>query len=201
MLFSESRKFSPATAWLKIAAVAILCAPVQAQVGFTSGSAYHNLMGFQHFAPLVGVDVSTPKVSNTFWWSSARKSYVGDGWTIWEQGAYYFNKGAFGAGPAALLRYTSNSQYSKTSFYPSVAFQCRSDKWRMETFVHFRDHSTLNHGRGASIVLRRDLGVLPNQLAVSLRTGLTIMRFSDGLPSAYGTVMQFGVVIARHPSL
>jgi hypothetical protein len=171
------------------------------QVGFTSGSAYHNLMGFQHLAPLVGVDISAPRVTNTLWWSSARKSYVGDGWTIWEQGAFYFNRGSFGAGPAALIRYTSNSQYSKTSVYPSVAVQCRAAGWRVEGFVHLRDQGTLNHGRGASIMVRRELAALPNQLGVSLRTGLTIMRFSDGLPGAYGTVMQFGVVITRRSPL
>ncbi len=118
---------------------------------------------------------------------------------MWEQGAFYFNRGAFGAGPAALVRYTSNSQYSKTSLYPSIAVQARSAAWRVEGFVHFRDQWTLNHGRGASIMLRRDLVGPHDQLGISVRTGLTIMRFSDGLPGAYGTVMQFGVVIGRRP--
>ena len=178
-----------------------LATGLHAQVGVTSGSVYHSQMGFQHFAPLVGVDAATSRFTNTLWWSSARKSYVGNGSTLWEQGAFYFNRGSFGAGPAALVRYTSNSQYSKTSLYPSVAIQCRTNGWRVEGFVHLRDQGTLNHGRGASIIVRRDLSQLSNQLGLSLRTGVTVMRFSDGLPGAYGTVMQFGVVVMRRSTL
>ena len=63
-------------------------------------------------------------------------------------GAIYFNRGSFGIGPAAVVRYTSNSQYTKTSLYPSFAMQCRTTRWRVEAFVHFRDQWTRNHGRG-----------------------------------------------------
>jgi hypothetical protein len=179
------------------AALLWVAAPANAQVGFASGSVYHNWMGFDHYAPYVGLDANTPRFSDTFWWSSAYKTYVGNGWTVWEQGAFYFNRGAFGAGPAALVRYTSNSEYSKTSFYPSAALQCRSGRWRVEALIHFRDQWTQNHGRGASLMLRRELAQLPNQLTVTLRTGVTVMRFADGLPDPYGTVLQFGVVIGR----
>jgi hypothetical protein len=170
-----------------------------AQVGFTTGSVYHNWMGFGHFAPLAGVEVNTARFSNNFWWSSAAKSYVGNGWTVWEQSAGYFNRGAFGAGPAALVRYTSNSQYTKTSFYPSVAMQCRTDKWRIEAFVHFRDQWTLNHGRGASLMLRRELRSPNRRVGIAVRTGITVMRFSDHLADPYGTIMQAGISILSRP--
>jgi hypothetical protein len=171
-----------------------------AQVGFTTGSVYHNWMGFQHFAPSVGLDVNTPHFTNTFWWSSAAKTYVGDGWTVWEQGAAYWNHGAFGAGPAALVRYTANSQYTKASFYPSVAVQCRSAQWHVEGFIHFRDQWTQNHGRGASLMVRRDLTKPSSRFAVAVRTGMTIMKFSDGVSDPYGTVMQGGIVVSPRRS-
>ena len=171
-----------------------------AQIGFTTGSVYHNWMGFQHFAPSVGVDVNTPHFTNTFWWSSAAKTYVGDGWTVWEQGAAYWNHGALGAGPAALVRYTANRQYTKTSFYPSVAVQCRSDQWHVEGFIHFRDQWTQNHGRGASLMVRRDLTKPTSRFAVAVRTGITIMKFSDGVSDPYGTVMQGGIVVSPRRS-
>jgi hypothetical protein len=171
-----------------------------AQVGFTTGTVYHNWMGFQHMAPSIGLDVSTPHVTNTFWWSSASKTYVGNGWTVWEQGAVYWNHGAFGAGPAALVRYTANSQYTKTSFYPSAAVQCRSGQWRVEGFVHFRDQSTQNHGRGASLMVRRELTQQSSRLGVSVRSGITIMKFADGLSDPYGTVIQGGIVISPRRS-
>lgn len=171
-----------------------------AQIGFTAGPVYHNWMGFQHLAPSAGLDVSTQHFTNTFWWSSAAKTYVGDGWTVWEQGAAYWNHGAFGAGPAALVRYTANSQYAKTSFYPSVAVRCRSAQWSVEGFVHFRDQWTQNHGRGASLMVRRELTPVSSRFGVAVRTGITIMKFSDGLTDPYGTVMQAGIVISpRRP--
>jgi len=171
-----------------------------AQVGFTTGTVYHNWMGFQHLAPSVGLDVDTPHFSNNFWWSSAAKTYVGDGWTVWEQGAAYWNHGAFGVGPAALVRYTANSQYTKTSFYPSVAVQCRSAQWHLEAFAHFRDQWTQNHGRGASLMVRRDLTTASSRFAVAVRTGITVMKFSDGFSDPYGTVMQGGIVVSPRRS-
>jgi hypothetical protein len=171
-----------------------------AQVGFTTGTVYHNWMGFQRLAPSVGLDIDTPHVSNTFWWSPAVKTYVGDGWTMWEQGAVYWNHGAFGVGPGALVRYTANSQYTKTSFYPSVAVQCRSGQWHMEGFVHLRDQWTQNHGRGGTLMVRRDLTSAFSRLGVAVRTGITFMKFSDGFSDPYGTVMQAGIILSpRHP--
>lgn len=182
----------------------LLFAAVQAapaQVGFTTGTVYHNWMGFQPLAPSIGLDVSTAHFTNTFWWSSAVKTYVGDGWTVWEQGAAYWNHGAFGVGPAALVRYTANSQYTKTSFYPSLAVQCQEAKWRVEGFVHFRDQWTQNHGRGASLMLRRELTPVSSRFRVAVRIGITIMKFSDGISDPYGTVMQAGIVISPRRQL
>jgi len=153
-------------------------------------------MGFQRVAPSLGVDVDTPHVSNNFWWSSAEKTYVGNGWTMWEQGAAYWNHSAFGVGPAALLRYTANSEYTKTSFYPSAAVQYRSAQWHVEAYVHFRDQWTQNHGRGASLMVRHDLTSPFSRLGVSIRTGITVMRFSDGLSDPYGTVLQAGIILS-----
>ncbi len=172
-----------------------------AQIGFTGGTVYHNWMGFQRLAPTLGADVNTSHFTNTLWWSSAVKSYVGDGWALWEQGAAYWNHGAFGAGPAILLRHTSNSQFSKTSVYPSVAVACRTAGWSVEAFAHFRDQWTNNHGRGASVMLRRELMPPMRRLGIALRTGVTVMRFSDGLPDSYGTVVQGGIVISRRRPL
>jgi hypothetical protein len=167
-----------------------------AQVGFTTGSVYHNWMGFQRLAPSVGLDVSSQHFTNTFWWSSAAKTYVGDGWTVWEQAAAYWTHGAFGAGPAALVRHTANSQYAKTSLYPSFAVECQAAQWRVEGFVHFRDQWTQNHGRGASLMVHRELTPVSSRIGVTMRTGITIMKFSDGLTDPYGTVMQAGIVIS-----
>jgi len=172
-----------------------------AEVGVSSGSVYQKWMGFQPMSPFVGVDVSAAHVTNSFWWSSAQKSYVGNGWSLWEQGAVYFNHGAFGAGPAALVRYTFNSEFTKTSFYPSVALQYHTPKWRVEGIVHLRDQWTLNHGRGASIMVRRDLNRFTKQVGMALRAGVTILKFSDGLTCPYGTVLQFGIVVYHRPEL
>lgn len=204
----ETRQFKRATGVRgyfskpAIGAILLLAAAniVHAQVGVTTGTVYHNWMGFERLAPSVGLDVSTPHVTNTFWWSSASKKYVGNGWTVWEQGAAYWNRGAFGVGPAALVRYTANSQYTKTSFYPSVAVQCRSAQWRVEGFIHFRDQWTQNHGRGASLMVRRDLTPSSSRIGVSVRSGITIMKFADGLSDPYGTVIQAGIVLSpRRP--
>lgn len=172
-----------------------------AQIGFETGTVFHNWMGFQKLAPSIGADVNTARFTDTLWWSSAAKTYVGDGWTVWEQGAFYFNHGAFGAGPAALVRYTENSEYTKTSFYPSLAVQCRAAKWRVEAFAHFRDQWTLNHGRGASLMVRRDLTPSYSRFQVAFRTEVTVLKFSDGLSNPYGTVMQAGFVISPHRKL
>jgi hypothetical protein len=168
-----------------------------AQIGFTAGSVYHDWMGFDRLAPTVGADVNTRHFTNTVWWSSAAKSYVGNGWALWEQGAAYWNRGAFGVGPALLLRHTDNSQFGKTSVYPSVAAAWRAPVWSIEGFVHFRDQWTYNHGRGASVMLRRELMPPSSRLGFALRAGVTVLRFSDGLPEAYGTVVQGGIVVSR----
>ena len=171
-----------------------------AQVGFAMGSVYQRWMGFQPLAPTIGADINTPHFSNLAWWSPAQKTYVGNGWSLWEQGAAYVNRGSFGAGPAVLVRYTSNSQFEKASIYPSVAFQCRSEKWKVESFIHFRDPRTVNHGRGASIAVRRDLMSPHAHLGMSLRASVTILKFSDALPEPYGSVVQFGMVFYRRSS-
>jgi len=168
-----------------------------AQIGFTGGTVFHHWMGFQPAAALAGVDWNTPHISNTLWWSPSVKEYVGNGWTAWEQGAAYLNRGTFGIGPGVLVRYTSNSQYTKTSLYPSFAMQCRTTKWRVEAFVHLRDQWTQNHGRGASLVVRRELMALRDRFSVALRAEFTAMRFSDGLANPYGTVTQAGFVLYR----
>lgn len=166
-----------------------------AEIGVSTGSVYQRWMGFDPWAPTIGVDLSSPNFSNTFWWSSARKSYVGNGWSAWEQAAAYFNHGAFGVGPSALVRYTSNDQFTKTSFYPSVAFQCRTPKWRVETFIHFRDPLTLNHGRGAAISVRRELNPGNKSVGLAFKGEITLLKFSDGLPDRYGSITQFGLVV------
>lgn len=168
-----------------------------AQVGLVTGSVYQRWMGFQPVAPTVGADISTAHFTNSAWWSPAQKTYVGNGWSLWEQGAAYLNRGSFGAGPAVLIRYTSNSQFEKASIYPSVALQCRSEKWRVESFIHFRDPRTLNHGRGASIAIRRDLTSPHAHFGMSLRASVTILKFSDALPEPYGSVVNVGVVFYR----
>ena len=179
------------------AALSLLSAhAADAQIGFATGTVYHNEMGFQRLAPSVGLDVDTPHFSNTFWWSSAEKTYVGNGWTMWEQGAAYWNHGSFGAGPGALVRYTSNSEYTKTSFYPSLAVQYRSAQWHLEGFVHFRDQWTQNHGRGVSLMVRRDLTSRFSRLGVAVRSGITLMKFSDGFSDPYGTVIQAGIILS-----
>jgi hypothetical protein len=178
-----------------LALLIAIAGTAHAQVGFTTGSVYHKWVGFEHFSLLAGVEVNTARFSSNFWWSSAAKSYVGNGWTAWEQAALYFNRGSFGAGPAALVRYTSNTQYTKTSLYPSIAMQCRTSKWRIEAFVHFRDQWTLNHGRGASLLLRRDLRDPSGRFGIAVRTGVTILKFSDRLADPYGSIMQVGISI------
>lgn len=188
------------SAVLAAASVMFSAHAANAQIGFTTGTVYHNWMGFQRLAPSVGLDVDTPHFSNTFWWSSAQKTYVGDGWTVWEQGAAYWNHGAFGVGPGALVRYTANSEYTKTSFYPSLAVQCRSAQWHIEGFVHFRDQWTQNHGRGVSLLVRRDLTTQFSRIGVAVRTGVTLMKFSDGFSDPYGTVLQAGIIVSpRRP--
>jgi hypothetical protein len=167
----------------------------RAQIGFTTGTVFHRWMGFQPAAALAGVDWNTPHISNTLWWSPSVKEYVGNGWTAWEQGAGYLNRGLFGIGPGVLVRYTSNSQYTKTSLYPSFAMQCRTAKWRVEAFVHFRDQWTQNHGRGASLVVRRELMPVHGRFSLAMRAEFTAMKFSDGLSNPYGTVTQAGFVL------
>jgi len=166
-------------------ALLLLATAAQAQTGLLTGVVSTYGLGYTRPVPIAGVSTVSPRLEATAWVAPLRKQGVGNGWVGWAQACAPVVRGF---GPAALLRYTRNSQWPRATFYPSACWSITSGPVRVTATAHLRDPWSAYHGRGGS------LGWAYRHWArVSIHGGLTVLHFRNFM----GVSLFTGISVSR----